>query len=216
MTVVPDAVANANELVEVTLVKIPVEGVVFPIDVPFTEPPVITAFEEERFANPAFKAFTVEPEAVANPRKPVDVTLVKVPFVAANVAIFKLVPVALVKMSCVAVAAENTAVPPSKFTLFAVKFNAVKLEPEAVAKPSHWVDVTFVNEAFVNVADVPVKLAIIAEDVTFKLAVTKFPVDVPPANWINCVVTFPCVVTCCKVGVAFPAGQLVPFAKHGN
>ena len=67
-----------------------------------------------------------------------------------------------------------------------------------------------------NVADVPVKLAMIAEDVTFKLVVTKFPVDVPPANWINCVVTFPCVVTCCKVGVAFPAGQLVPFAKHGN
>ena len=162
MTVVPDAVANANELVEVTLVnealvkapvvpviklanklvavalvKTPVEGVVFPIGVPFTEPPVITAFEEERFANPAFKAFTVEPDAVANPRKPVDVTLVKVPFVAASVAIFKLVPVALVKISCVAVAAENTAVPPSKFTLLAVRFNAVKLDPEAVANPSH-------------------------------------------------------------------------------
>ena len=128
-----------------------------------------------------------------------------------------------------AVAAENTAVPLNKFTLAAVRFKVFKLVPDAVAKPSHCVDVTFVkrpetafnvvpeailkpNQAvevtlaklaviplmvvpdavaypsqpvevtFVNVADVPVKLAIIAEDVTVKLAVTKFPVDVPPAN----------------------------------
>lgn len=43
----------------------------------------------------------------------------------------------------------------------------------------------------VKSADVPVRLTMIAEDVTFKFVVTKFPVEVPPANWIKLVVLFP-------------------------
>lgn len=99
----------------------------------------------------ALIALILVPEAVAKPSQPVEVTLVSVPLVAAKVVKFNKLPVAFVKTSWVAVAAEKTAVPPSKFTLFAVKFNAVKLEPEAVAKPSHWVDVTFVKLPLVNV-----------------------------------------------------------------
>ena len=156
----------ANKLVAVALVKTPVEGVTFPIGVPFTEPPVIVAFEELSATKLAFNAFNVDPEAVAKPNQPVDVTLVNTPLVAANVARFKVVPVALVKINCVAVAAEKTAVPPSKFTLFAFKFKAVKLEPDAVAKLNQLVEVTLLNEA------VPPVICV----------ATKFPVEVPPAN----------------------------------
>ena len=134
-------------------------------------------------------AFKLDPDATLKPSQLVAVTLPNVPFVKAPLPKLPLAKLAVIPLIVV---------------------------PEAVAYPSQPVEVTLVNEPFVNVADVPVKLAIIAEDVTFKLAVTKFPVEVPPANWIKLVVTFPCVVTCCKVGVAFPAGQFVPFAKHGN
>ena len=42
---------------------------------------------------------------------------------------------------------------------------------------------------------------------------TKAPVDVPPANWMVLVVTFPAFVTDWRVGVV-PAGQFVPSARQ--
>lgn len=44
---------------------------------------------------------------------------------------------------------------------------------------------------FVEVALVANKFAIIAEEVTFKFVVTKFPVDVPPPNVMVVVAVFP-------------------------
>jgi len=42
---------------------------------------------------------------------------------------------------------------------------------------------------------------------------TKFPVDVPPANWMAFVVVLPAFVTVWRLDVV-PLGQLVPFARH--
>lgn len=173
---------------------VPLESTMFPLKFKF----VAVAF-----TNNPLVAVRLVPDAVAKLNKPVEVTLVMVPFEAVNVARFKVVPVALVKIKAVEVADENTAVPPSKFTLAAVKFKVFTVVPDAVANPSHCVEVTLVKRALIALilvpdavanprnpvevtlvidALVPVRLAIIAEVVTFKFVVTKFPVDVPPAN----------------------------------
>lgn len=127
----------ANKLVAVELVVISFVVKKFVVvTLPATKR-VMVLLADVKFAKVAFKAVRLVPEAEAKPNHCVDVTLVKLPLVAAKVAIFKLLPVALVKISWVAVAAENTAVPLNKFTLAAVRFSAVKLVPEAEAKPSH-------------------------------------------------------------------------------
>jgi hypothetical protein len=45
------------------------------------------------------------------------------------------------------------------------------------------------------------------------LEMAKFPVEVPPANWIVLVVTLPTFVTCWNDGVV-ELGQLVPFERQ--
>jgi len=63
-------------LVEVTLVKTAVDGLVLPIWVPLIVPPVRVTFGETRPAALTVRALRVVPEAVLKPNQPVEVPLV--------------------------------------------------------------------------------------------------------------------------------------------
>jgi hypothetical protein len=129
----------------------------------------------------------------------VDVTWVKVAFV----------PIKLIAVRSVIVEEENKAVPLRIVALLVERFSAVKLVEEAVEAKK------FVLVVFVPVALVQIRFVVVAVSVTFKLVVTKFPVEVPPPNVMVEVATFPCSNTCCKVGVADPlVGQLLPSARQ--
>ena len=107
-------------------------------------------------------ALSVVPEAVAKPSQPVEVTLVKAPYVAN-----KLVAVALVMV-----------VPSRLLRPVTAKLVVVTLLPVALpkVKPSP-------NETAPVTANVPVTVKL--------LLMVKAPVEVPPANWIVLVVTLP-------------------------
>src|SRR5690242_1012123 len=75
LTAVPEAVAKLSQLLEVTFVNSPVEGVTLPIGVPLMEPPRMVALLEL-----SANAVNVVPEAVVNPSQ-VEVVFVPVPLV---------------------------------------------------------------------------------------------------------------------------------------
>ena len=83
-------------LVEVTFVKTPVDGVVAPIVVPLIVPPEIVTFGETSPVALMVKAFSVVPDAVAKPSQEVEVTLVRLPFVAMRLVAKRLVDVTFV------------------------------------------------------------------------------------------------------------------------
>lgn len=184
--------------------------------------------------------FKAEPEAVAKPNQPVEVTLVNLPLVANKFVEVEFVEVVFTKVDPKAftVVPDATANPNHcvEVTLVNRPFTAFKVVPEATLKPSQPVEVTLVNVPFVTDKAVATKFAkkalvpvvlvevvfvankfkINAEEVTFKLVVTKLPVDVPPPKVMVVVAVFPWLSTCCNVGVALPVGQFVPFARHTN
>jgi hypothetical protein len=194
-------------LVDVVSVNTPVEGVMLPICVPLIEPPEIVALDDVRFG--AFKvmmvpvsAFIVVPEAVAKPSQFVEVPSLKVklemvPLVVTKFVTNKFVPVPFVKLvSCKSVA---------PFTVKAPEID--------------W----FVEETLVNVEcpttfklpfDVRLVEAMILVEETAFVAVRspctrKLLVEVPPLNWMSCVVVLPAFVTIWKVETV-PDGQFVP------
>lgn len=134
------------------------------------------------------------PEAVAKPNHCVDVTRVNDPstdtkFVSEAFVAKRFVAVALVDVTSVNVAAAGVrfpitvpfTAPPVIATFEEFKFNAFKVVPDAVAKPSHPVEVAFVANKFVANKLVEVALVVVPVLAT-KFVITKFPVDVPPAN----------------------------------
>ncbi len=91
------------------------------------------------------------------PAKFVEVTFVTTPFVAVSVVKLRTVPVALVKINWVDVAADKIAVPPSRVTFVAVKFNAFKFVEEELVNTASVantpVDVTFPWRFTVNTGE---------------------------------------------------------------
>jgi len=174
---VDDAVPDANmfvdvTLVDVTFVKIPVDGAVTPIGVPLIAPPLIVAL-----AKRAFVAFTVVPLAVAKPNQDVDVPLVKFQFVAEPFVTNKFVEVVFVPVAFVQ---SKLVVCP----LTANRLEAFSVVPLAVAKPNQDVDVPLVKASVVAVTlvenklvDVTVPNKPVVEDTELAIRFCRFTVQ---------------------------------------
>lgn len=112
----------ANKLVvvadvEVTFVKMAVEGVVAPMVVPSIVPPLIVTFCEVRLLIEPLPAFNVVPLAVAKPSQEVEVPLVKDEFVAVLFVANKFVLVVFVPVALVQVRLVGVRVPADKLVI---------------------------------------------------------------------------------------------------
>lgn len=185
------------EFVEVVLVKMPVEGVVPPMDVLLIVPPLIVALEEMRVGAVSvlmvpLMALIVVPVAVAKPKMPLEVPFPKLKFV----------------------------IDPSVMVAFVIVPLVVKLLVVVTEVPWELVKKRLVANKFVPVPDVNVVACNDAAPPTVNVPVTErsfviasAPVEVPPANWIVLVVIFPAFVTLCSVPPE-DAIQFVPSARQ--
>jgi hypothetical protein len=121
----------------------------------------------------------------------------------------RVVPEAPVKVAVWRLVLPDTARTPERLSVVPEEF--VKLRDVTVDDPAEKFPV---KDSVVPEASVYVTVWRPVVPVTFRFPViVKFPVDVPPLNWMSLVVTFPAFVTVWRLGVV-PVGQFVPFARQ--